>query len=641
MPLMFGTLRQRWILARARRQLRHIERHGQQCAGLSDDELRTRSLALRYRARCGEALSRLLPEAYALVREAAGRRLGMRHYAVQLLGGIVLQGGAVAEMQTGEGKTLTATLPLYLNALAGRGAHLVTHNDYLARRDAEWMEPVFGLLGLTVGCVTSDTPDAARRRAYACDITYSDAKQLGFDFLRDRLLRRVHWLGDAPRRLRADAAPPGAAAPLQREPFFALVDEADSILIDDARTPLIISALGTQEPEAVQASYRWAAQLAQRLVPGEHFVRDPATREVLLTVAGRSAVRSSPTPAAMATVDLPTLYHFVQRAIVVQHDFVRDRHYVIDQRRIVLIDESTGRPAQGRRWRDGIHQALEAKEGLAVTVDAGHAAQITVQELFARYPRLSGMTGTALPAAAELFRSYRLRVVPIPTHRRVQRREEPCRIFRTAEEKWTAVVDEVACLHAQGRPVLIGTRSIEQSELVSQRLTARGIAHHVLNARHLAAEAQIVAQAGQRGAVTVATNMAGRGTDIRLGPGVAEMGGLHVVCTEMHDSARIDRQLIGRCARQGDPGSFRQYVSLQDELLREAYGAESAARLLRKYASGTGSLAPRWLRRFRAAQRRVQRRHERQRRQLMYFTRLHRRRQQQLGVDPYVDDPGL
>jgi preprotein translocase subunit SecA len=617
-----------------------IERWENEAAEVAPDQLRKQSLSLRYRAKSGEPLDRLLPEAFALARVAAQRAIGLRHYDVQLVGGAAMHFGCVAEMQTGEGKTLTATLPLYLNALLGKGVHLATANDYLARRDAEWMRPVYEALGLTVGVVEAQMPQDARRKAYASDITYGTAKEFGFDFLRDRLLLRSRQDGQADfvGGLLGKGPRANAEQPVQRGQYYLLVDEADSLMIDEARTPLIIGALPGDQAKVAEACYQWAAKVASRFAEGEHYQYKHDKKAVELTTAGRQLTRALPKPPDLNTVGIVPIYEYVERAIKVARDFQRDREYVIRNGEIVIVDEFTGRLGEGRKWRAGIHQAIEAKEGVKVTVDTGHAAQITVQELFSRYERLAGMTGTAVSSARELKRVYRTPVVPVPTNRRCIRRPRPTLIFGTTDDKWAAIVEEVLNVHAEGRPVLIGTRSIDKSEQLSQLLRATGIEHQVLNAKHLAAEAEIVKQAGQSGKVTVATNMAGRGTDIHLGAGVAELGGLHVICTEMHDAARIDRQLIGRCARQGDPGTYRQFLALDDEILAAGYGPKKAARLKARGHKSHGP--PGSARLFRRAQRRVEKKHYRDRRKLMYFVKQRKKMLTQMGQDPYLDTPG-
>ncbi|MCO6457488.1 MAG: preprotein translocase subunit SecA [Pirellulaceae bacterium] len=604
----------------------------------TDEQLRKRSLSLRYRAKSGERLARLLPEAYALVRESSVRTTGMRHFDVQILGGAALFHGSIAEMETGEGKTLTATLPMYLHALAGKGAHLATVNDYLASRDAQQMEPVYRLLGMSVGCIqTPDTSDQ-RRKAYACDITYGTAKEFGFDFLRDRLLLRrmgrqmSDFLGEGSSHRWDDSG----EKPVQRTACFALVDEADSVLIDEARTPLIIGSLGEKARAQVVASFRWAAEHAARFVEDEHYEYEQDTRKVELTAVGRQFLRTLPYPDLLRSVGLIDLYQYIERAIKVHRDFHLDRQYVVRDGEIVIVDEYTGRLAEGRKWRDGIHQALEAKEQIEVTVPTGQAARITVQDLFLRYRHLAGMTGTARSAAREFRKIYKLRVVPIPTNRPVIRRRQQDRIFGTSEQKWEAVVEEVRQLHAQGRPILIGTRSIDKSQYLARLLEQAAVPHEVLNANEIAREADIVSLAGQEGRVTVATNMAGRGTDIKLGDGVADLGGLHVICTELHDAARIDRQLIGRCGRQGDPGTFRQYMALDDDVLLNGLGRERAEKLTRLGQASQSNL-DHYSKLFRRAQHRVERKHFRDRNVLLHHERERKKIQREMGQDPYLD----
>lgn len=608
---------------------------------MEDRELRKQSLSLKYRAKSGEPLAKLLPEAYALVREAGRRTLKMRHFDVQILGGIALFHRSIAEMQTGEGKTLTATLPLYLMSLEGKGAHLATVNDYLAKRDADWMRPIYELLGVSVGVIqTPDTSDQ-RRKAYACDVTYGTAKEFGFDFLRDRLLLRrtreqeAMFLGE----VTATGGAKGSEKPVQRDAHFVLVDEADSILIDEARTPLIISALEGPSREQVVATYRWAAEFAPRFREDIEFEYDHEKRKVELTYEGRQLLRSLPRPKELDTVGLVDQYEYMERAIKVARDYQLDRHYVVRDGEIVIVDEFTGRLAEGRKWRDGIHQAIEAKEKIEVTTATGQAARITVQDLFLRYRRLAGMTGTATTSAREMAKIYKVNVLAIPTNRPAIRKRLPDRVFGASEQKWQAIVDEVAEMHAQGRPVLIGTRSIDKSEQLSRMLSQRGIEHQVLNARHIALEADIVAAAGQKGKVTVATNMAGRGTDIRLGPGVLELQGLHVICSEMHESARIDRQLIGRCGRQGDPGTYRQYLSLDDDILQNGLGPEKAKALREQGRTSRNGSHQKYAGLFRRAQKKVERDHLRQRMILMYHDRERKKLHREIGQDPYLDTP--
>jgi preprotein translocase subunit SecA len=426
--------------------------------------------------------------------------------------------------------------------------------------------------------------------------------------------------------------------PVQREPYFALVDEADSILIDEARTPLIISALPTEEQLLAVECYKWSAGVVPEFVEDEDYDYDHDKKTVELTRQGRLKVRQLPKPPEMDTVGMFNIYQYVERAIKVDKEYSLDRQYVVRDGEVVIVDEFTGRLSEGRKWRDGIHQAAEAKEGVKVTVETGQAARITVQDFFLRYEFLAGMTGTAASSARELRKIYRCHVVIVPTNRPLIRIRLPDQVFGTADQKWAAVVEEICRMHAEGRPVLVGTRSIDKSEHLSQLLRERGIEHQVLNANRIAEEAAIVARAGLPGKVTVSTNMAGRGTDIRLGEGVAELGGLHVICTEMHDAQRIDRQLKGRCGRQGDPGSHRQYLALDDELLFSGLGPKKSRKLEAIGQQANGPLDG-YVRLFRKAQKKVERRHFRQRRSLMYYEKHRKKLQRQMGQDPYLDTP--
>jgi preprotein translocase subunit SecA len=607
---------------------------------LGDPALRKESLGLRYRARSGEPLDRLLVEAFALVREAGRRKLGMRHFEVQLLGGAAIHHRSIVEMQTGEGKTLTATLPLYLAALEGKGAHLATVNDYLARRDAEWMGPLYQALGMTVGIIQGQQPQDARRKAYACDVTYGTANEMGFDFLRDRLLRRQLAAGQQDlfgQMLGANAG--GTDQPVQRELHFMLVDEADSILIDEARTPLIISALPGEDEQIAAEAYRWAAEVQTQFVEDEHYEYHHDDREVDLSLPGRQLVRGLAKPAAMDRLPLSTIYEYVQRAIKVKREMFIDRHYVIRDGEIVIVDEFTGRLAEGRKWRAGIHQAVEAQEGVEITFATNQAARITVQDLFLRYRRLGGMTGTASTSARELRKIYKVHVEPIPTNRPPVRKQLPTLVFGTAEQKWDAIVEDAIAQLQAHRPVLIGTRSIDKSERLAALFAAQGVTPTILNARHVEKEAEIVTAAGQPGKLTVATNMAGRGTDIKLGPGVMELGGLHVICSELHEAQRIDRQLIGRCGRQGDPGTYRQFLALDDEILLGGFGPKKSKRLKARGERAAGPISGLEAM-FRKAQRKVERRHFRDRKVLLYHEKERQKVQRQMGQDPYLDTPG-
>ena len=671
-------------LRRWGRQLSQIEAWQQQYGQQADDALRKVSLSLRYRAKSGEPLEVLLPEAFALVREAGQRTLGLCHYDVQILGGIAMHHRCIAEMQTGEGKTLTATLPLYLAALRGKGAHLATANDYLARRDAEWMAPLYRFLGFDVGVVDAQMPRPQRYRAYRCDITYGTAKEFGFDFLRDRLLLRK---GEDDRSemfgaLTGESTSGGGDQTVQREPFFALIDEADSILIDEARTPLIISAAPGEEHRTAVHCYQWASTLADRFVEDEHYDYDHEQRSITLEAQGRRLVRELPKPEAMSDVAMYDIYEYVERAIKVSREFVLDRHYVVKDDEVVIVDEFTGRLTEGRKWRAGIHQAVEAREGVEITADTNQAARITIQDYFLRYERLAGMTGTVASSAREFKSIYSMPYVPVPTNRPPVRQRLHDRVFSNSEHKLGAIVTETIEMYRAGRPVLIGTRSIDKSEILSAMFDQAGIPHHILNANNIEKEASIVAQAGRSGSVTIATNMAGRGTDIILGGNAETMawaelqqdyrsrldvplqvweervqqielretmhedgsrvraaGGLFVICTEVHDASRIDRQLIGRCGRQGDVGAYRQYLALDDDILQHGLGPKRAQRYLQMggdEARAFDRLAPL----FRQAQRRVERQHFRQRRALMYHEKERKKVQKQMGQDPYLDTPG-
>lgn len=622
--------------------IRQVTLAGADCASLRPEGIRGRARDLRASLTRAGFQPELAAQAFALVREAASRTVGMRHFDVQLLGGWILLTGRVAEMETGEGKTLTATLPACTAALAGLSVHIVTVNDYLAARDADLMRPIYEALGLSVGTVLQGMSPADRRAAYACDITYCTGKELAFDYLKDRLLvgaasnRTQVQLGRLHRRQAS------AADFLLRGLHYAIVDEADSILIDEARTPLIISALPDQAAQEAVACYEWAAASVDYFDEDADYEYDHEKRKVELTFSGRQKVRRLPHPEAMNSVGLIDLYEYIERAIKVRRDFQRDRDYVVrrgadGKEEVVIVDESTGRLAEGRKWRDGIHQAAEAQEGVPVTVATGQAARITVQDLFLRYKFLAGMTGTATTSAGEIRKIYKRPVVKIPTNRICQRKRLNDRIFGTSEQKWEAIVQEVKEFHQQGRPVLIGTRSIAKSELLSRLLHREGIEHQVLNAHRVAEEAEIVARAGQAATVTVATNMAGRGTDIKLAPDVHKSGGLHVICTELHDSARIDRQLIGRCARQGDPGTYRLYLAMDDDILKAGFGPKEGEKLARQgermaASEGLGRI-------FHRAQRKVERKHLRDRMILLYHEKQRKKVQVEMGQDPYLDSP--
>lgn len=561
---------------------------------LSDDQLRAKTEEFKERFKQGESLEKLLPEAFAVVREGSVRILGMRHFDVQMIGGMVLNAGKIAEMRTGEGKTLVATLPTYLNAITGKGVHVVTVNDYLAKRDAEWMGKLYNFLGLTVGINLSQMPHDAKQEAYAADITYGTNNEFGFDYLRDNMVFT-------------------AAERTQRGLSYALVDEVDSILIDEARTPLIISGQAENSVNLYNQINAVAKQLTKQAVEdgeGDYWVDEKAQTvtmseagheraEAILTSSGLLAEGSSLYEAANIT-----LVHHLYASLRAQNLFKRDQHYVVEKNEIIIVDEFSGRKMPGRRWSDGLHQAVEAKEGVAIQKENQTLASITFQNYFRMYAKLSGMTGTADTEAYEFNQIYGLETVVIPTHRPMLRKDAMDKVYRTSTEKYNAVIEDIKECQAKGQPVLVGTTSIENSELISSILSKANLKHEVLNAKQHEREAHIVAEAGQPGAITIATNMAGRGTDIVLGgnpeasihavrsdanlsdaekhakavqlktewqqrhDAVVAAGGLHIIGTERHESRRIDNQLRGRSGRQGDPGSSRFYLSLDDQLLR-------------------------------------------------------------------------
>ncbi len=602
------------------------------------EELKTKAHGLQLRARQGDSLNGMIPEAFALVREAAKRAIGQRQFDVQVVGGMAIHHRCIAELETGEGKTLVSTMPAFLNALTGKGVHIVTVNDYLARRDAEWMGPIYQMLGLTVGCIQTGQSDPVRRAAYACDITYGTAKELGFDFLRDEL-KRLQLGGDAHRKtfeqvFLGQGSTAEGQMPVQRTHHFAIVDEADSILIDEARTPLIIGA-NNQPTQEEAAAYYGADQLAATLVRVKDYKYDPLERKAELSAAGRRKVQAVAANPSFVSLTVDGLYEYVERSLRAQIAYLKDRDYVAVDGEIVIVDEFTGRMMPGRQWQDGLHQAIQAKEKLEITLETITAARVTVQDFFKRYKKLAGMTGTASSDAAELRRIYKVGVFKVPTNRSCQRVWLPDRVFSTIDEGFQAVANQIVAWNKQGVPVLVGTRSIEKSERLSALLEAQGIEHQILNAKNHEIEAQIVSQAGQKGRVTVATNMAGRGTDIKLGDGVAELGGLHVIGTERHEARRIDRQLAGRCARQGDPGLAQFFISVDDEIV-EAYGEKRAARI-RKRLHGQGELTSVPMRRFFVgAQRKKENQHFRDRKLLMHYEKQRAEMRKNMGLNPVL-----
>ena len=527
-------------------------------SSLSDSSLAAKTQEFKKRLADGETLDDILPEAFAVVREASKRVLGMRHFDVQLIGGITLHRGNIAEMRTGEGKTLVATLPVYLNALTGKGVHVVTVNDYLAKRDSEWMGKLYRALGLSVGLIVANLDYNQRKLAYASDITYGTNNEFGFDYLRDNMV--IH-----------------AEQMVQRPLNYAIVDEVDSILIDEARTPLIISGPGERSTD----SYYTLAKVVPQLVAGEDYTIDEKQKTIAPTESGIAKVEKMLKIENLydsANLELNHLLNASLRAYAMMH---RDKDYVVKDGQVVIVDEFTGRLMFGRRYSDGLHQAIEAKEGLKVERESPTLASITFQNYFRMYDKLAGMTGTAKTEEQEFNNIYGLEVYEIPPNRPLLRKDLPDLIFKTKKAKYKAVVKDVVERHKKGQPVLVGTTSITQSEQLSDMLLKSGVPHNVLNAKHHEKEAEIVANAGQRGMVTIATNMAGRGTDISLGEGVAELGGLHILGTERHESRRIDNQLRGRSGRQGDPGSSQFFLSLEDDLMR-IFGADNISGMMDK-----------------------------------------------------------
>ena len=526
---------------------------------LSSANLAAKTSEFKVRLQKGETLDDLLPEAFAVVREASRRVTGMRHFDVQMIGGIVLHRGKIAEMRTGEGKTLVATLPVYLNALTGKGVHVVTVNDYLAKRDSEDMGRIYKALGLSVGLIVHDMNPHERRAAYMADVTYGTNNEFGFDYLRDNMVVNVDQM-------------------VQRELNFCIVDEVDSILIDEARTPLIISGPGEKSTDL----YRILAQVVSTMSEGEDYTVDEKTKQVAPTEVGIAK--------AEQMLGIKNLYdtehgidfsHQIMCALKAKALMHRDRDYVVKDGQVIIVDEFTGRLMFGRRFSEGLHQAIEAKEGVKVERESQTLATITFQNYFRMYNKLAGMTGTAKTEEQEFQKIYNLSVVVVPTNKPMIRTDAPDVIYKTKLAKYKAAVNEIEACHKSGRPVLVGTTSIAQSEELSAMLKRRGIAHNVLNAKYHEQEAEIISHAGQYGAVTIATNMAGRGTDIVLGEGVPELGGLHIIGTERHESRRIDNQLRGRCARQGDPGSSKFFLSLEDDLMR-LFGSDNIAGIMDK-----------------------------------------------------------
>jgi preprotein translocase subunit SecA len=595
--------------------LSRVNEEGQRLAALTDKEIRECVPDLRRRLYSEGLDEPLVARSFAIIREISGRRLGMRPFDVQLLGGRVMLEGKIAEMETGEGKTLTATLPACTAALAGIPVHIVTVNDFLVMRDAAWMTPIYKFFGLSVGTITEGMTPEARRAAYACDITYGTNKQMVFDYLKDRLMlgRDTGHMQLQLEALHAEHS--HASRLLLRGLCFVIVDEADSVLVDEARTPLIISNVGDSSQE--EQVYAEAVTMARQMDTGSDFSIRPREHDVELTESGRRRATELAEPYGGLWMGPRRREELIRRALAALYLYQRDKQYLVRGGKIQIVDEYTGRVMADRSWERGLHQMIEAKEGCAITGQQETLARISYQRFFRRYLRVAGMTGTVREVAGELWSVYRLPVVTIPTNRPIQRRNLPDEVYLTAEEKWATVVDRLRRLQNEGRAVLVGTRSVAASEHLSALLSLAGLMHQVLNARQDQEEAEVIARAGERGRITVATNMAGRGTDIRLAPGVAELGGLHVLATERHDSRRIDRQLFGRCGRQGDPGSFQVVMSLDDEIFHDVF--KPHAERLRRVFPRVGEPLPGWLGKLlvNLAQGIAERHHGRVRRELL------------------------
>ena len=615
----FPQLRSAWRILPFRQAL--IIRQQQTLSTLPDKALSAKGDALRDRLLDGELESTLFVETFALVREAARRELGIEHRENQLHAAWYLLQRQVVELPTGEGKTLAATPALALRALAGRGVWLATANDYLARRDATTMKGVFERLGLSVGYLQADQTPDERRQAYSSDITYGTIRELGFDFLRDRL------------NLRRDRTSADDHQLLQRERFSIIVDEADSILLDDARTPLIISE--PQEKPQNEMVVRWSVETGRSLIEDLDFLLDTVSTRVWLTESGRAKVRTSANPAVLSRINLPEAYQTVARAIESERTFHLNRDYVLRDGKIVIVDRLTGRLAEGRQWQNGIQQSLEAANQLEITPDTNPVAKVTVQAFLRGFQHLSGMTGTAREAKSELRDCYEMGNVVIPPYKPCVRHELPVNVTNTRQEKWTAIVSSVQQMKRLGRPVLIGTRDLNASEELSQNLFAAGIEHQVLTAKQEADEALLISRAGIAGTVTVSTSIAGRGTDIQLGQGVAESGGLHVIAADLFDASRVDRQLAGRAGRQGDPATYQKILSLEDELLQAAWDPVTSQNKIKRVRKSSPDSR---LALLTSAQKLIEREHTLARRDLLIQDRDRTKRLDEFGFNPYLDE---
>jgi len=561
----FGTKNERDI-RRMQPLVQRINELEAEISVLSDADLVAKTNIFRERIAQGATLDSLLPEAFAVVRETSKRTLNMRHFDVQLIGGITLHEGKISEMKTGEGKTLVSTLPIYLNALEGKGVHLVTVNDYLVKRDAEWMGTIYKFLGLDVGIIQNHLEDAERKKAYAADITYGTNNEYGFDYLRDNM---KFDLSDY----------------VQRDLNYAIIDEVDSILIDEARTPLIISGASEKGSDLYKIANKAILGLSKQ--DKEDYEIDEKARSVHLTESGNDKLEQAVHVDNLYAPENILILHHLTQALRAHTLFKKDVDYVVRDEEVLIVDEFTGRILAGRRYSDGLHQALEAKEGVRVERENQTLASITLQNYFRMYKKLAGMAGTAATEAAEFYKIYKLAVISIPTHKPMIRDDQPDIVFLDKHDKFKAVIDDVKFCHLRGQPVLVGTIAIETSEYISNLLLREGVPHNVLNAKQHAREAEIVKAAGERGSVTIATNMAGRGTDIKLGEGVLDVGGLRIIGTERHESRRIDNQLRGRSGRQGDPGSSKFYLSLDDDLMR-IFGGERLKKTMERIGMKKG-----------------------------------------------------
>lgn len=609
---------------------RIIARSGE-LATAADSELTIAARRMHWEAQTGVSSKTLLLEAFALVRETSRRVLGMAHFPVQVMGGIVLQAGHIAEMQTGEGKTLTAVLPIFLQSLAGLGCHVVTSNDYLAERDVTLLRPLYERLGLTVGLVVAKSTPGERRDAYASDITYGTAQEMGFDFLRDRMQQPAgSWSTDGESLGTESRA-------VQRGHHFVLIDEVDSILVDEGKTPLVIGMV-TPNDAATVSLYRWSRRSIPDLVRERDFSYEPQHRRAQLTAAGCRKVLLQPKTTLLESINSERFFGAVENALTAELGFQRDRDYLVAKGEVRIVDGSTGRVMEGRKWEQGLHQSIEAKEYLPISPATGEAARLTMQSYFRLYTQVAGMSGTARPARQEFKQVYKRRVIVIPTHRRCLRRKLATRIFATIESKRLAIVDEIAIRHATGQPLLIGTPSVAASVALGDLLAVRNLPFLLLNANEHERESELIRLAGEVGQITIATNMAGRGTDIQVGEDVQLLGGLHVISTEMHMSSRIDQQFIGRTARQGDVGSYQFFLSLEDELLLclEPEVLSSQRRRARPDLHGEICVDS-WLPFYQRTQRFLERLHAKQRHALLKQEKQRVTTYRRMGLDPFLE----